>query len=403
MTDDATTVCPIEAVPISRLQLWSGNPRTIRPDRLEDLKAALVADREMLSARPLIALPDGTVICGNQRLLAARELGWSTIPVVTVELDAERARLWALRDNNQFGEWDEQALAELLAELAAGGVELALTGFAGGEIDQILAGITADADPDDVPDLPTGPPRSKPGEIYELGGHRLACGDARDGDLLARLVLAETPELLWTDPPYGVSYVGKTAVAMTISNDDAGAGPLLEQVLSAVGALLAPSARFYICAPAGPQGTDFRVALGRVGWAHHQTLVWVKNSLVLGHSDYHYRHEDLLYGYLPGPGRAGRGRQAGSRWQGGNDQTSVFFVDRPTRSDTHPTMKPVALIAPMLTNSSLRGAVVLDPFAGSGSTLIACEQTGRRCLAVELDPGYCDVIRQRYEEYRHGC
>ncbi len=124
---------------------------------------------------------------------------------------------------------------------------------------------------------------------------------------------------------------------------------------------------------------------------------------MLGHSDYHYAHEDILYGWKPGRGRPGRGRHPGTRWYGGNNQSSVFHIDRPARNDEHPTIKPVALIEAMLPNSSRRGDIVLDPFAGSGSTLIACERLGRRCFAVELDPAYCDVIRQRYEEFvRHG-
>jgi DNA modification methylase len=177
---------------------------------------------------------------------------------------------------------------------------------------------------------------------------------------------------------------------------------LFEAALRAADPLLGPSARFYVAAPAGPQGTAFRLALAAVGWRHHQTLVWVKNSLVLGHSDHHFQHEEILYGWRPGPGRPGRGRHAGSRWYGDNNQSSVFFVDRPTRSAEHPTIKPIALIAAQLANSSRRGDTVLDLFAGSGSTLVACEQLGRRCLAVELDPRCCDVVRRRYEEYSDG-
>src|SRR4051812_37527996 len=145
----------------------------------------------MLTARPLLALPDGTVVCGNQRLLAAVELGWDSIPVITIDIDPQRARLWALRDNNSYGAWDEPALAELLAELHADGVELALTGFADRDLDRILAGIPGRADPDAAPPLPTVP-ESTPGEIYQLGPHRLACGDARDQDLLAGLFAGET-------------------------------------------------------------------------------------------------------------------------------------------------------------------------------------------------------------------
>jgi DNA modification methylase len=357
----------------------------------------------MLWARPLVALPDGTVVMGNQRLLAARELGWATIPVLYAELDPQRARVWALRDNNAYGEWEELALAALLDELAGGGVELALTGFESGELDRLLALMTPPADPDQAPPLPEGEPESSPGELYELGPHRLLCGDATDPGVLARLLGGLQAEVLWTDPPYGVGYEGKTPQALTIANDSTGTlAPLLDGAFAAADTVLAPAARCYIAAPAGSQGTVFRTAFDRVGWHHHQSLVWVKNAPVLGHSDYHYAHEDILYGWKPGPGRPGRGRHQGSRWYGDNRQTTVFHVDRPARSEEHPTMKPVGLIEAMLRNSSRHGDVVFDPFAGSGSTLIACERLGRRCFAIELDPAYCDVIRNRYEGFVRG-
>jgi DNA modification methylase len=235
-----------------------------------------------------------------------------------------------------------------------------------------------------------------------LGRHRLLCGDARDPELLARLLGGVRAEVLWTDPPYGVRYVGKTPQALQISNDDSEAADLLADALRAAAGLLAPAARFYIASPAGRQGTGFRLALESVGWRLHQELVWVKNTPVLGHSDYHYSHEPILYGFTPGPGRPGRGRHRGSRWAGDNSQTSVFFVDRPARSEEHPTMKPVQLIVRQLANSSRHGDAVLDLFAGSGSTLIACEQLGRSCYAVELDPRYCDLIRRRYLDYSNG-
>jgi DNA modification methylase len=395
-------VSAVTETPLDRLRCWPENPRTIRPERLEQLKRVLAADPEMLQARPLLALPDGTVIAGNQRLRAARELGWETIPMITVELEQERARLWALRDNNPYGEWEEQALAELLTQLGEGGVDLALSGFAERELERLLGGIEPAADPDEAPPLPECEPDSEPGQIYQLGPHRLACGDARDRELLERLLAEERPQLLWTDPPYGIDYVGKTKRALAIANDDERAPALLEAALRAADPLLAPAARFYLAVPARPQGTAFRLALERLGWRHQQTLVWVKNALVLGRSDYHFQHEEILYGFRPGPGRPGRGPHPGSRWYGDDAQSSVFFVDRPARSEAHPTMKPVGLVAAQLRNSSRRGDPVLDLFAGSGSTLIACEQLGRRCFAVELDPRYCDVIRRRYQDYHDG-
>jgi DNA modification methylase len=386
-------------MPISALRPWTENPRIVTPAALEQLKQALVADSALLWARPLIALPDGTVICGNQRLLAARELGWSAIPTITVDLDRDRARLWALRDNNQYGEWDEPALADLLAELAADGVDLALTGFQSGDLDRILAGLAADTDPDDAPPLPDAP-ESRPGEIYQLGSHRLLCGDARAPAALERLLDGERAELLWTDPPYGVDYVGKTKQKLRIANDRRdGLDHLLRDAFAVLDTALQPSARFYIASPGGLLGLTFRQAVVEVGWHLHQTLVWCKQTPTLAHSDYQPAHEDILYGWKPGPGRPGRGRHAGSRWYGGNNQPSVFHVPRAARNEAHPTIKPVALIEAMLKNSSKRGDIVLDAFAGSGSTLIACERLGRSCIPVELDPAYCDVIRHRYQEF----
>jgi DNA modification methylase len=386
-------------VPLERLRLWAGNPRRIAPERLEDLKRSLVEDRLMLQARPLVALPDGTVMLGNQRLRAARELGWASLPVLYLDLDPSRAHLWALRDNNTYGEWDQAPLAELLAELRADGVDLALAGFADRDLNRLLASLKPPLDPDQAPPLPSARPKSRPGEVYELGRHRLACGDARDKQALACLLAGEQAALLWSDPPYGVSYTGKTSARLTIENDQAEALPgLLRAALAAAATTLRPSAPFYLCAPAGPQGTVFRLALEDLGWRLHQSLVWVKQSPVLGHSDHLIIHEDILYGWTPGPGRPGRGRHRGSRWFGDNAQTSVFFFDRPAQSPDHPTQKPVGLIAAQLGNSSRYDDIVLDPFAGSGSTLIACERLGRRCFAVELDPRYCDVIRERYQQ-----
>ncbi len=161
--------------------------------------------------------------------------------------------------------------------------------------------------------------------------------------------------------------------------------------------VLAPGAPFYIAHPAGALSLVFQQALVDVGWRHHQTLVWVKDSLVLGHSDHHFRHEPILYGWTPGPGRSGRGAHDGSRWYGDDSQTTVLEVPRPKRSADHPTSKPVELVARCLRNSTRRGDIVYEPFAGSGSTLIACEQLGRVCLAVEIDARYADVIVRRWE------
>jgi DNA modification methylase len=392
----------VSEVALARLREWPENPRTISEHRLEQLAQAMVADRSMLWARPLLCLPDGTVFAGNMRLRAAVALGWDTIPAVQVDLSPDEARVWALRDNNAYGEWDEPALAEILADLADKGVDVALAGFAERDLDRILAHLEPPADPDDAPELEDGPPRSKPGEVYELGSHRLLCGDATDPRALGRLFGSERATCVWTDPPYGVNYVGKTARRLRITNDDHRAGDLVRGALDALTPHLVECTPFYLCAPGGSMGTRFRVALDEAGWRLHQTLAWVKHAIVLGRLDHQPQHEEILYGWTPGSGRPGRGRHPGTRWCGGNNVSSVFFHDRPARSEVHPTMKPVGLIEAMLINSTRRDDVVADLFAGSGSTLVACERLGRRAFCVELDPGYCDVIRRRYREYTGG-
>jgi DNA modification methylase len=251
-------------------------------------------------------------------------------------------------------------------------------------------------DPDVIPPWPRTR-RIWPGQLWALGAHRLACGDATDPAAISRLVGKAWIDVLWTDPPYGVSYVGKTPQALRIKNDDpAGLQALLENAFAAVDRALSPGARLYVCHPAGPASVIFAQAFSRAGWRLHQTLVWVKDRMVLGHADYHYRHEPILYGYRPGPGRWGRGHQG---WYGGNEANSVLEVPRPAASRAHPTAKPVELIARCLANSSEPRDLVLDPFGGSGSTLVACEQLDRRAFLLELDPSYCEVAIRRWEEF----
>jgi site-specific DNA-methyltransferase (adenine-specific) len=399
----AVRVGPVVEMPLSALRPWEENPRKVRPERLDDLTVAMERERGMLRVRPLLVLPDGTVVAGNQRLAAAKKLGWESIPVVVVEgLSEAQMKTWALLDNQAFGEWDRPALAEFLAGLLGEGVDAVLTGFETRELDSILATLTPPADPDELPPVPREP-LSRPGDLYELGEHRLVCGDSTDSEVLARAVAGESVAALVSDFPWGVGYEGKTAEALTIENDTAtGLPEFLAASFRAFNAVLGPRVPFYLFVPSGPAGTEFRLALRAVGWEHRQTLIWCKDTLVLGHSDFHYRHEEILYGFTPGKGRGGRGGGRGSRWYGGNAQSSVLFFDRPKRSREHPTAKPVALMAALIRCSSRRGELVLDPFAGSGSTLLACETLGRRCAAVELDERYADVIRSRFERVTAG-
>lgn len=392
---------PVVEMLLDHLRPWERNPRKISAHRQRDLMETMSAEQDLLRVRPVVALPDGTVFAGVQRYLAAELLGWETVPVIVVHgLSEAQMRIWALLDNQPFAQWDEPQLVELLSDLLADGVDAALTGFETRELDRILASVTPAGDLEAIPE-PSPMPNSQPGSEYVLGRHRLLCGDSTDAASLARVLRSERVAVLVTDLPWGVDYVGKTAERLTIPNDDPAALPeFLTAAFTALDAVLGPSVPFYLFAPTGPAGTEFLLALRNVGWRHRQTLVWCKDSIVLGHADYHQRHEAILYGFTRGSGRVGRG--TGNGWFGGNDQASVLFCDRPKRSPEHPTAKPVELLARLIRNSTRRGELVLDPFCGSGATVLACEVTGRRCAAVELEPRYADLIRARYQEFISG-
>jgi site-specific DNA-methyltransferase (adenine-specific) len=296
-----------------------------------------------------------------------------------------------------------------LAELQIGEtVDLSLSGFADDELKSLLRSLEARdrADRPENFDLDAAfeeaarSPRTKAGDLWQLGEHRVLCGDATSAGDVERLLAGDRATCMWTDPPYGVAYEGKTARALTIANDASdGLAALLGGAFTQATAALEPGAPVYVCRPSGREGVAFFNAFTGAGWQLHQELVWVKDSMVLGHSDYHYRHETILYGWSAGPGRSGRGRHRGSRWRGGNDATSVFDIPRPKASRSHPTSKPVELVMTMLANSTNVGDSVYEPFAGSGSTLMACERLARRSLAIEIDPRYCDVVLRRWERF----
>lgn len=260
---------------------------------------------------------------------------------------------------------------------------------------------------DDVPPVPEAP-TSVFGQAYWLGPpedpqrHMLLCGDATVPEHLAMLGhMGARASMVWTDPPYGVDYVGKTEEALTIQHDVGGEGlyALLVGAWAACAPVLEDCAPFYVAGPTGNNALTFLRSFEEAGWRYKQMLVWVKNTMVLGRQDHQLKHEGLFYGNAPGTRIAGRMSKDSYRWYGGDNVTSVFEVDKPSASRDHPTMKPVKLILPGIENCSRPGEVVLDPFAGSGSTLIAADQLGRRCFAIEYDPAYADVIRARYVDY----
>jgi DNA modification methylase len=400
--DTGTAEVAPKAVPLSRLHPAEWNPRTIKEERFQNLCDSIRADPDFLWRRPILAQADGTIYAGNMRFRAAEHLGFETVPAIVEDVPDQLARERALRDNAQWGDWEADELAALLAGLQSQGSDLELLGLEPRELQRLLDSLersTALGDPEDIPPVPEEPV-SKPGDLWLLGPHRVLCGDAREPEAVARVMDGELATCVWTDPPYGVEYVGGTKRALTIQNDHPETlESLLRESFAAINEVLAPGAAIYVAHPAGSLSVTFGSCFLAQGWRLHQTLVWVKDRLVPGHSDYHYRHEPILFGYKAADGRRGRGSRG---WYGGNDAASVFEVPRPSVSADHPTSKPVHLVEAMVKNSSRSGDVVLDPFLGSGSTLIAAERLGRRCFGIDIDPRYVDVAVRRWERYTGG-
>lgn len=372
-----------------------GNIRRIRASLREhgQFKPVVVNDGR-LTGRPM------EVLCGSHTLLAAVEEGWSELAAVVVDVDDERAAKINLVDNPRPNhpedlDYDDRLLLELLADLPdLDGSGYDLDDFEALERayrqgDDRAPGLN---DPDDAPSELPPDPVTRRGELWQLGPHRLVVGDSTDPGVWELLLGGGTPDCLWTDPPYGLSYVGKTRDALTIENDgldETQLARLLRDVFDLSMKHVPPGAPWYVASPPGPLHLAFGRVLMDLG-VYRQTLIWVKDQFVLGHSDYHYRHEPIYYGWVPG---------AAHRATPDRQQDSVFEFPRPKRSAEHPNMKPVGLIEQHITNSTDWGALVVDPFAGSGSTLIACHGTGRRAVLIELDPQYADVICRRYQEH----
>jgi hypothetical protein len=312
----------VTRVPVGELTPFAGNPRR---GAVAVIKQSLEINDQY---RPLVVnRRTNVVLCGNHTLRAATELGWQQIAVTYVDVDEEKAKRIALVDNRtaDLADYDNEELLALLEELDG----LAGTGYEQNDLDALLDELERHRDqPDeDEPPPPPAKPKTKLGDLYVLGRHRLVCGDARDPRAYKRLLGDERIDLLWTDPPYGVDYEGKTAAALRIAGDGpAGLDELLDGALAAVDAVLKAGARIYICHPSGELALVFIGAFLGQGWRLHQELIWLKDALVLGRSDYHYRHEQIHYGHKPGRGRIGRG---GSGWYGDDSQTSVLEVDRP--------------------------------------------------------------------------
>jgi len=359
--------------------------------------------KEFGAGRSVLIDSKGRLIAGNKTASEAQAAGIDNVIVVKTDgtqlvavqrtdLDLEtdpKAKGLALADNRvgQLGlDWDAAVLNEL-----AGDLDLSAF-FTESELGSIFAELPTDSSADDdVPSAPTVA-RTIPGTLYRLGGHRLLCGDATKIGDVERLMGGERADMVWTDPPYNVAYVGKTEDSLTIENDrmlDGEFRQFLCDAFTAAFAVTEAGGAIYV-AHADSEGENFRGAVRESGWLFKQCLMWAKNSMVLGRQDYQWKHEPILYGWKPG---------AAHKWFSDRKQTTVLEYDRPSRSPEHPTMKPVALVEYCIRNSSPKGGKVLDLFGGSGTTLMACQASGRSAYLLELDPIYCDVIVRRWEEH----
>jgi len=384
----------MKQVPIGDLRPDPFNPRRISDEELEVLTRSI---QEFGLVDPIIARQeDSTVVGGHQRLLAARRLGLETVPVIFVDLSPEQAKLLNLALNKISGDWDQELLARLLADLSeAPDVDIALSGFAEDEIAKLLRSLDArdkrdrpeTFDFDAVWEEVTKDPGAQRGDVFRLGDHRIMCGDSADAADVAQLMATEAARVMVTDPPYGVSYEPEGRKRKRpIANDDLGKDQAEFWTLAFSAWPLEGDA--YVFSPSGPLIQTLCASIVAAGIEHHQWLIWVKDRLVLGHSHYHYRHEHVFYGW--------RGKTS---WNGSRKEDSVWAEDRPMSSPEHPTMKPVTLCERAIENSSKTNDVVIDPFLGSGTTLIAAERTGRRCYGVEIDPRYCRVAIARWEAF----
>lgn len=375
----------------SDLTPWEENPRDIKPKRLKELVKSV---EEYGQFKPIITTITGLVVGGNMRMRAYAKLGIEDVWVSVVDTDnPKEAFKVAIRDNERFGYYEEDKLAELAIKYELDEIEMGELYVDMGEVqtlEQIVEEVNGEdnTEEDEAPE----PPKvgiSKPGAVYQLGDHRVICGDATSADHYAKLMGGVQGDLYLTDPPYNVDYTGKTKDALKIENDkkdDVEFQAFLADSFRAADAHLKKGASFYVW-HADSEGYNFRAAVQAVGWDVRQCLVWVKNTMVMGRQDYQWKHEPCLYGWKKG---------ASHRWFADRKQTTVLNFDKPARNGEHPTMKPLALIGYQIANSTKEGDVVIDSFLGSGSTLIAAHQLGRVCYGLELDPRYVDVIRQRY-------
>ena len=390
----------IELWTIDRLHPYERNPRTHSDAQVDQIAASMV---EFGWTNPVLVDEQGGILAGHGRLLAARKLGLDEVPVIRFEhLSEAQKRAYLIADNQlalQAG-WSEELLAQELAWLRDERFDLDLVGFDASELERLLAladgGAAASEDEDEVPDPPEDPV-SRPGDLWVLGNHRVLCGDATVLADVERVLGGQLADMTFCDPPYNVDYANSPKDKLRekhrpILNDDLGSGFEAFLLDACTNILAVTKGAVYVCMSSSELHTLQRAFIAAGGkWSTF--VIWAKNTFTLGRADYQRQYEPILYGWPAGHDRY---------WCGARDQGDVWFIDKPVRNDLHPTMKPVALVERAIRNSSKTRDILLDPFGGSGSTLIACEKTGRQARLIELDPKYVDTIVLRWQEFSGG-
>ena len=381
----------IKELPLKELKPAAYNPRKKlkKGDKeYEKIKQSLL---KFGYVDPIIVNEDLTVIGGHQRLTVLKDLDYETAKCVIVKLSKEDEKALNIALNKITGQWDDSLLADLLLDLQESDFNLDLTGFEPPEIDNILSNVhdkELSEDEFDVEEELKKPTLSRHGDIWQLGKHRVICGDSTKAETYKQLLDDRKANLVVTDPPYNVD-VEETAGK--ILNDNMSDGDFYQFLLSMFTQVenhMEDDASIYVF-HADTEGLNFRKAFKEAGFYLSGCCIWKKNSLVLGRSPYQWQHEPCLYGWK---------KKGKHQWFSDRKQTTIWEYDRPKSSKDHPTMKPIQLMAYPIQNSSMRGTIVLDPFLGSGSTLIAADQTGRVCYGIELDEKFVDVIVKRYIE-----
>ncbi len=387
----------IERWPTEKLVPYARNARTHSEEQVAQIAASIV---EFGFTNPILAGSDGVIVAGHGRLAAAQKLGLDSVPVVVLDhLTPTQRRALIIADNRiaENAGWDDAMLRIELQSLQEDGFNLDITGFDADALAEIMAGeettVGGQTDDDTVPEVPVTP-ISRPGDVWELGNHRLVCGDATDPKSYELLMADALADMVFTDPPYNVDYANSAKDKMRgkdrpILNDNLGDG-FYDFLLAALTPMLERCAGATYIAMSSSELDTLQQAFRAAGGKWSTFIIWAKNTFTIGRADYQRQYEPILYGWPEGQNR---------HWCGDRDQGDVWNIKKPQKNDLHPTMKPVELVERAIRNSSRPGDIVLDPFGGSGTTLIAAEKSGRIAWLIELDPKYVDVIVRRWQDW----